>query len=411
VSSVSSRRKLLFIICFVVVAAGLSLVRTSHWDDFTRYTTSTYSTGPVGYKALYLTLEELKLPVRRFRQSFRRLGQYSGALVITGPGLTRFRKRDISALEEWVKQGNRVVVCDGTVKTPISRTSDKTRSENPRGFNQGTLYSPSKYLHLSLQQLSETSRTTLSAGLPGMDASARVSVSGANRWNKPSSAWSILLRDSAGPILVSKTFGKGRITALADPSFAANENLGREQNLRLILALLFESGEPAEILFDEFHQGHVMENTLWDYFASSVAAWMVIQAVVGLGFFFFSKRAHYSGRYRSLDAPKGRSSMEYVDSMATVYESCKAAPVALEAIVGRLMGQVSRQAGIPFKRLQQASPRQIALWAGDKDGSLAQLIQECRQAIQSGQDAQQVLSLARRIVETSRGVGRRTRTS
>jgi hypothetical protein len=402
---VSSRRKLMFVVCFLVLAAGLSMLRISHWDGLTRYTTSTYSAGPLGCKALYITLEELRLPVRRFRQSFRRLGQHQGVLIITGPGSTTFRKKEIEILEQWVKKGNSVLVCDGTVKTAVTRTSDGTQPEKSHGIVQGILSSPSTHLGLKLRRLSDTSRTTLAAPLPGMSASAPVSIRGANRWDNPSQAWSTLLRDSRGPILVTKTFGKGRITALADPTFAANENLGLDQNLRLILAILFESGRPHEILFDEFHQGHVAEGSLWDFFGSSVVAWFILQGAVGLGLFFFSQRGRYSGRYRSLDTPKGRSSLEYVDSMATVYESCKAAPVALEAILGRFLGRLSRQAGIPLKRLQQASPRQIGLWAGDRDGSLARLIEECRQVIRAGRDAEKALELGRRLGKADRWIG------
>ena len=69
----------------VMLAVGLAIavacwmyVGGNQSDRATRYSTSTYSAGPWGCKALYLTLAELNLPVTRFRKSFRKLKSHKG---------------------------------------------------------------------------------------------------------------------------------------------------------------------------------------------------------------------------------------------------------------------------------------------------------------------------------------------
>ena len=137
---------------------------------------------------------------------------------------------------------------------------------------------------------------------------------------------------------------------------------------------------------------------------SSVLAWALLQGLLGLGLFFFSKRAQYAGRYRSLASSKGRSSLEYVDSMAGVYESCKAGSVALEAVLNRFLGRLSRRTGMPLKRLIEDSPDNIAGIAPNGQEDLADLIRKCRNAVKVGRETPEALAFARRLASAGRSI-------
>jgi hypothetical protein len=405
---VSAKGKILLVLCFVGAAAVLAVMKPRVWDSAGKSTPSTYSSRPAGCKALYLVLDELKLPLKRFRQSLSRLPGNHGVLVITGPGVSSFRRREMERLEQWIKDGNRLVLCDGFVKAPSSDSRREAGTkESPERSETRRPFSPSAYFRLRLDRLSDRSRSTLVVPLPGMKGAARISASRMSRWKKPSQEWTSLVTDEAGPLLLTRTMGKGAVFALADPSLLSNADLGREQNLRLILALLLASGRPDAILFDEFHQGHALERTLGSYLASSGFSWVLLQVMVGMGLFFLSQRARLAGSFRTLTAPAGRSSLEYVDSMARVYESCKAAPLALDAILARFLGQVSRRAGIPMKKLSESSPVQVAVWARDEHGNLAKVLEECRRVIKTGKGNDEPVSAARKLAQAARAVGLR----
>jgi hypothetical protein len=397
----SSRKKVVLALCLAIAAIAWAYIKGSQSDRGTRYSPSTYSAGPWGCKALYLVLEELKLPVKRFRQSFSRLASHRGVLVITGPLRSPISPRERLAVQQWIEGGNRLLVCDGTLKTSLTRMRGVDTLHKREGSLLPRMRSPSSFLHVQLKEFPDSSFKVLLPQLPDLDASARISISGENRWKDPSKEWDTLIGDEAGPILISKKMGKGRVHALADVTVASNDHIRDEQNLRLVLALLLARGRPQEILFDEFHQGHVAHHSLWTYVGSSIFGWMVLQGLLGLGLFFFSKRAQYAGRYRLLASPKGRSSLEYVDSMAGVYESCKAGALALGSMLNRFLGRLSRRTGMPLRRLIETSPDRIATVAGSGQEGLPDLLQRCHQVADAGQQTPEALALAKQLASAT----------
>lgn len=401
----SSRQKVLLAVCLSISVVCVGYIKGRDPDLATRYSTSTYSAGPWGSKALFLVLEDLKLPVARFRQSFRRLQSHKGILVITGPVRAPIHERERAAIGRWIEAGNQLIVCDGSLITALAKIVGSSDRGKPSDDAVARMSSPSKFFKLRIKTLGDAARKTFLVPLPGLEASAQVTIAGDSRWFKPSKKWSTLVKDEAGPILIARDKGKGRILALSDASFASNKHIGEEQNLRLILALLLARGKPEEILFDEFHQGHAAEQSLWTFFGASIFAWVLAQGALVMGLFFVSKRAQYAGRFRSFASPKGRSSLEYVDSMAGVYESCKAGPVALEALLNRFLARLSRRTGMPLKRLIETSPDRIAALVPNGQADLTDLIERCRAASRSGQQTPQALALARELAAAQQNIG------
>ena len=233
---------------------------------------------------------------------------------------------------------------------------------------------------------------------PKLRGVKRLSVSNRTRWKNPADKWTTLVRDENGPIIVTGKMGKGEVIAISDASIATNRALPLDQNVRLIPALLLQKGKPATVLFDEYHHGYALAESFWHYTASSVFGWILLQVFVAGVLFLYSRRASHAGRFRSLIQPKGRSSLEYVHSMANVFESSKAGTVALDAILRRFLIQLSRKAGIPLKNLDKEADEQIRSLVGTK-GESSDLIRECREAVREGKATSRTFVLARRLGE------------
>ena len=107
------KRVLLPVLGLVVLAVVVTtLVATGRLEDRSAVS-SAYSAHPVGCKALYLVLEELGLPVSRFRRRFTMLDDHSGVLVVVNPHVMPFSRREIATLKQWIKRGNRLVLFQG----------------------------------------------------------------------------------------------------------------------------------------------------------------------------------------------------------------------------------------------------------------------------------------------------------
>ncbi len=404
-----SRRNIAILL---LLLTGTAAVWVMLWgavsDRWALSTASTYYSGPAGCKALYLELDELKLPVMRFQKPFSRLNREKGVLVIANPDRVPFTKRDISFLEEWIRDGNRLILFQGMAKEAYHPSLEERPAKNKtENFEPNVMRKLSGTFGLSIKRFETGTRKNLDTHLDDPDLSVEISVSSGFRWKKPSDAWlwKEVAGDKAGPIIVSRKFGKGDIVAISDASLPSNAELSNAQNLKLVLALLIGK-QTEKIIFDEYHHGHTVQDTFWSYFGSSIFALVLLQSIVGATIFFYSKRASYSGRFKSLVVSKGRSSLEYVDSMANIFQSCGAGSAALEPIFNRLLSQFSRKAGIPFKMSADDFSNSIAFQEITQKPNLAGLIQECRNAMSTEAEPVKALRLAQRLASLRVGMNR-----
>jgi hypothetical protein len=367
---------------------------------------STHFSGPAGCKALYLELQELKLPVTRFQKPFSRLNREKGVLVIANPERVPFTKREISFLKEWVQDGNRLILFQGMTKEAYDASLGEGPTKNKtEAFEINTMRKLLGSFGLSIKRFKTSARKNLDTHLRDPDLSVEINVSSRFRWKKPSAhwLWNEIAGDEAGPIIVSRKFGKGEIVAISDASLPSNAELSQAQNLRLILALLI--AKPHEkIIFDEYHHGHTTQDTFWNYFGASIFALVMLQSIVGAAIFFYSKRASYAGRFKSLAISKGRSSLEYVDSMANIFQSCAAGSAALEPIFNRFLSQFSRKAGIPLKMIANDFPNAVAVHETTSKQEVARLVKECRNMVNSETEPAKALGLARRLASVRAGM-------
>ena len=393
-----SRRGRIIGVCLLFVAAGTLAVLTSRALERPPEFPTTYSTGPRGCKALYAVLKELGLPVKRHRRPLKHLKSPHRVLVIADPRRVPYSKREIEKLKEWIESGNRLLLFQGP-RAPLHRKKEDGKTEKRMPSLMGGMFNYwSRQFGLEVDSGPDTTaRPSVPVSLSGVAGVERISVSNGARWKDVPEEWEVLVKDENGPILVTRKMGNGRVTAVSDITLAANRFINREHNLRLVLALLLGPENPQEILFDEYHHGRIIAGSLSTYMASSVFPWIVLQCLVGSVLFFYARRARLAGRYRSLTEPLGRSSLEYVQSMANIFASCKAGGAALDAILRRFLVELSRRSGISLKRLEDDSDAGETLIGAGVSRETGELVSRCRRALRTNDSPEKMLVLARQL--------------
>lgn len=397
----------------ILVSSLLAISLLTAWliggssDETGSYSSSTYSIRPGGCKAVYDLFAELQLPVHRLKSSYSRLESRKGVLVVVDPHLVPIGAREIKKLNKWIEDGNRLIVFSGGPRYLPKRPSFLPSRPVRSGTGLSKELSLAAKLGLKSSSNRDTSRVVLDVSSLGLHGVDKVSASSFSRWKKLPSGWKTLAGDTAGSVIAKKTLGKGEIIAISDATIPANRNVASQQNARLVTALALEKGRPRAILFDEYHHGYSLAESFWSFAGSSVLGWILLQVLLGSILFFYGKRAKISGRFRSLARPAGRSSVEYVESMAHILESSKASGLVLETLLHRFLVLLSRRTGVPLNRLEQEDEKHSPL----QDAAAWGVVKACRRAAKSNPSSRVALLLARRLtgLQTSLKGGRRAR--
>ena len=392
----SLKHKILLILSCVVISAFLTLLMGSDGTSARLFVPSTFSAGPGGCKALYLLMEELHVPVARLRKPFTGLSSGSSVLIVVEPWQVQLTPREISKLKQWVEEGNRLLIFEGGASPRPKEWTFFSAAESKITSVGKVQNSLARKLGLRAKRFPYSSRTTLEISSPRLFGVNTLSISNATRWGAPPKEWTVIAADSAGPAIVSKNLGKGEVWAVSDATMITNQSISLRQNVRLVPAVALERTRPDAVLFDEYHHGYGLADSFWTYAGSTLFAWIMIQALVGTVLFFYSRRARYSGRFRSLEIQSGRSTLEYIYCMAHIFDTSRAGPLALEAVLQRFLGRLGRKAGVPLKDLDRHSIEVIAARTG-LGPDCAGVIEKCRRAVESHRESAETLELARRL--------------
>jgi hypothetical protein len=404
-----SRQRVLIglaVVTVSVVAAGVWIILNSHED---RSRPSTYYAEPEGAKALFLTLSKLNLPVGRLRKPFTHLSGTGDLLILIDPRRKPMTEREMKKLKDWVKRGNRLLLFEGPVPTApgLSRKELKKEKRKSLVVGSGKFNHPGKTFGFRIERFPDLTRRDVFAYLPQWDDARKISVLGNARWQRPGGAVVQMAGDDHGPVLLRREVGQGSVTALSDPTFVTNEHLGLRENLALVVSLILAEGRPNRILFDEYHQGHIRAGTLRRYIVSSVFFWILAQLLIGFAAFVYTMRARRAGRFAPLEAPSGRSSLEHVESMANIFQSCKAANAALESIYQRFVQDVSARTGVGVKTIEQSGGAGIGPRDTGEISELSDVMEAYRTTVTAPADASAALSVARRMAGFRRRLKRK----
>lgn len=305
---------------------------------------STYRFNRFGYRAVYRLLGRLGYPVERNLQSLDLLPGRIRQLWLVNP-MVPLQTKELRRLREWVLAGGMLVCAfDRALATADGPAAQDAFPELLEFRVTGSPYTVLGVLEAPGLVPPEPQVVDYPAGAAyGTDVvrlavphQVRLEGNAADRWRS--------VRDGRGVILARRLLGEGTLLVTSETDLFSNANLARGDNAVLIANLAHSAGGP--IAFDEYHHGFrslrspsdalgVFRGKLGVY-QLAVAAAMVLIAL--------SRRL---GAPRRVKPPSRRSALEFVDSMAALYQLAGARETALRSVGHGVRRRLARRLGLP----------------------------------------------------------------
>ena len=274
---------------------------------------TTYSTAAGGYKALYLWLDELGLPVKRWERTLKDLPVEASVLVLAEPELSPTRG-ELRSLREWITNGGTFVLIGGQ---PNLFWSDLGLELDPM-FVMQHLEDKKEPLRFQPGPYTQGIRTLNYNSHPRLSSSRPQGI--------------VHVRSAGGALLMVLNDGKGRVIGLTDPSLFANGSLRVGDHARLALNLLLAHRGNGELLIDEYHHGYGRATSVLEHLFGSRALIPLLQGIFILFVLWLGKGRRF-GPPRPLLQRERSSSLEYVKAMAQLYQRAKLRALALKAVM------------------------------------------------------------------------------
>lgn len=306
--------------CFIFLAAyGLVLLEARHKGGQRIGRATTYSASAGGYKALYLWLRDLGIPVDRWTKSLRELPQEASSLLIADPEIGPERD-ELTALDHWVKNGGTLILA---MRSPpfvfMENFGLHTHWLRKWDHEREVLFQPGPY--------TERVRTVLSKGHPDFTS------------NGPE--WVIHIRDRMGGLLAVKIHGKGRIIALSDPILFSNSTLREGDHAALSLNLLLTHLGDGSLLVDEYHHGYGRATSVLGHLSQSRAFMLFPQGVVIL-LILWAAFGRRFGPPRSPRQEEPETSMAYFQAIGRLFQRAGARNLALETSIRWVLNEAKQ---------------------------------------------------------------------
>jgi hypothetical protein len=359
-------RVLLVLIALVVLLAFVH--RTPSRAARDPWLPSTLNPVGAGTMALFQTLDDLHWPVERWREPLSRLSTYGtgNTLVITRSRVGErvpFSADEITLLHDWVDKGNTLLLLGA-----LDQWDDTRQMLREFGF---TVADSQKMNPLSnfFHPLEPTTTGELHI-LPSTNQSGTLVLPPSDPLPAayPSHAHVLWQADGA-PYLLDVDIGSGHVICGASAQLLSKEFLGQGDNLAIVLHLLAPGGRtPRHLFFEESHHGFSSVFALARLWEHPGIRFGGMLALLGLLTFLGSSFVRF-GPIRPLPATSGRSTLEFVDSIADLYQRADLRNAMIEYLFRETHLQILRHFNLPSTaphaliatRLQQAYP-QLPKW-------------------------------------------------
>ena len=295
---------------------------------------TSYSSGTLGYKILYLWLKDLGIPVERWEKNLKDLPSRASVLVLLDPRLGP-EPGELGALEGWVQRGGTLFMAARRPDPYLEHFGVDLSEDKGEGAEKEPGFQPGPYIGGKREIRGERH--------PGLSSTHAGLV--------------VHVRDRWGALIGVVEKGKGRVIVLTDPSLFSNLKLRQGDHGQLALEFLLSHLGEGTFLFDEYHHGygratsvigHVLDSGMQGLLFQGGLILLVLWAAAGRRF----------GPPRPLPKEAGRSPMEYVRAMAGLFQRAGASRLALETVsrwieeeAGRLL--VGKNRGLR-ERLRQS---------------------------------------------------------
>ncbi len=305
-----SWKMLTFWIVLFLGVYGLLLLETRLTGEKGPGRPTTYSAGPHGYKALYLWLKELGVPVKRWERPMAGLERGLTVLAILQPELGP-DPGELEVIRKWVQQGGTLILSSAPAGPFVSffgiegvfTTAPMTRPRHPYRLQPGPYASGD-------ETLSRTSPYGFAASRPEVVFHAS---------------------DRSGGLIAVVSEGRGRVIAVADPFLFSNQSLRKGDHARLFLNLIAPHLGHGTLAVDEYHHGFGRATSVMSHVSRSIIFCPFLQLLV-LCLFVWAAVCRRFGTARPTREGNDRSSMEYVRAMARLFHRGEKRDFALESL-------------------------------------------------------------------------------
>ncbi|HEX4139773.1 MAG TPA: DUF4350 domain-containing protein, partial [Candidatus Methylacidiphilales bacterium] len=325
---------------------------------------SSYNPVGAGSMAFFETLRDLHWPVERWRDPLSRLDQFGtgNVLVITrsktGAPPVTFSDQENDLLLDWTKHGNTLVLLGAMADWDDTR--DLLRAI---GFGVPEK-SPSvdelwQVLRVQSDQAIEVPPVS------GMSISGTLVLPRTEPLPSTPPANTRTLFELAGEAyLVSVPYGNGRVLCCTSDRLLSNAWLEKGDNLAIVLSLLAPQGRPPHhLFFEESHHGFSAVYAMVRLLDQPGVRFAGMLALLGALAFFASSLVRF-GPVIPLQPPQGRSTLEFVDSIADLYLRADLRNDTMHYLFAETHQQVLHRLNLPptapheliASRLEQAHP-------------------------------------------------------
>lgn len=173
------------------------------------------------------------------------------------------------------------------------------------------------------------------AGPPDIGPSHTATASG-SRERERDPAGCQLAGDARGGVLFRIPVGQGACYVLLDVFAWANAGLDAGENARVLAGILGREIRGGSLAIDEHRHGHGRAESFLTYLLSLPGASAFLWLAFAWGLLYcYARNVRLRPAERHAERQR-RTAQEYIDAVAQLHERARAAPLAVEAVAGRL---------------------------------------------------------------------------
>lgn len=284
---------------------------------------STYDAATGGYRAAYDMLGRIGISVERFERRPSFLDASIATLVYVDPlpfDPTQIAptKADLAALEAWVRGGGKLLYI---------------------GYDDAA--AKAGYLHLpaTIARAKRAHATTIAPTLQRVGV-ARIESTATHRFRAKRAR--VLVDDGRGTLVVTYSFGRGRVTAVVDRTLFTNAGIATGDRARLVAGLVRDA-RGGTVAFDEVPHGYVAVEHWWNVVPRAFAFAVIFGCLVL--FVAFAGAAIRLGPPVVPVVRDDRTSADFIDALAALYERKAAALETLRDVMHGTTAALARRLG------------------------------------------------------------------
>jgi hypothetical protein len=324
---------------------------------------SSFNPVGAGNMAFFETLQDLQWPVERWREPLARLSTYGtgNVLVITrsssGANIS-FSDQEVDLLEAWVKSGNTLLLLGALDNWDDTRSMLAQFGFTPsdKKGSVSLLLQPFQRDNDQPLQLGPAAGSNLAGTLVLPKSEPLPALLPPNA--------KVLWGEHNEPYLVDVPLGAGRVVCGASDRLLSNSFLNKGDNLTIVLSVLAPAGRaPRHLFFEESHHGFSAAYAIVRLLGHPGVRFAGMLALLG-GLAFLGTSLVRFGPVIPLNRETGRSTLEFVDSIADLYMRADLRNDTIKHLFIETHQRVLQRLHLPpnaphdviASRLQQANP-------------------------------------------------------